>query len=93
MDDFLQRVQAALPERYTIEREIGRGGMATVVLARERPPNRQVAIKVLLPGLSERLGHERFLREIDLLSSLTHPHIVPIYAAGEAVGAVAVAVS
>ncbi len=84
MDDFLQRVQAALPERYTIEREIGRGGMATVVLARERHPNRQVAIKILLPGLAERLGHERFLREIDLLSSLTHPHIVPIYAAGEA---------
>jgi serine/threonine-protein kinase len=55
-----------------------------VVLARERHPNRLVAIKVLEPGVTERLGHERFLREIDLLSSLTHPHIVPIYAAGEA---------
>ncbi|MBE0593328.1 MAG: protein kinase, partial [Gemmatimonadales bacterium] len=73
-----------LPERYTVERELGRGGMATVVLARERHPNRQVAIKVLEPGVTERLGHERFLREVDLLSSLTHPHIVPIYAAGEA---------
>ena len=84
MSDFLERLQRALPERYTVERELGRGGMATVVLARERHPNRQVAIKVLEPGLTERLGHERFLREIDLLSSLTNPHIVPIYAAGEA---------
>jgi TolB-like protein/tetratricopeptide (TPR) repeat protein len=84
MTDFLERLQRALPERYTVERELGRGGMATVVLARERHPNRQVAIKVLEPGLTERLGHERFLREVDLLSSLTHPHIVPIYAAGEA---------
>ena len=84
MTDFLARLQRALPERYTVERELGRGGMATVVLARERHPNRQVAIKVLEPGLTERLGHERFLREVDLLSSLTHPHIVPIYAAGEA---------
>jgi len=84
MTDFLERVQQALPERYTVERELGRGGMATVVLARERHPNRQVAIKVLEPGVTERLGHERFLREVDLLSSLTHPHIVPIYAAGEA---------
>jgi len=84
MNDLLERLQQALPERYTVERELGRGGMATVVLARERHPNRQVAIKVLEPGVTERLGHERFLREIDLLSSLTHPHIVPIYAAGEA---------
>ena len=84
MSDFLERLQRALPERYTVERELGRGGMATVVLARERHPNRQVAIKVLEPGVTERLGHERFLREIDLLSSLTNPHIVPIYAAGEA---------
>jgi serine/threonine-protein kinase len=84
MDELLQRIQEALPERYTVERELGRGGMATVVLARERQPNRHVAIKVLMPGVAQRLGHERFLREIDLLSSLAHPHIVPIYAAGEA---------
>jgi serine/threonine-protein kinase len=84
MSDFLERLQRALPERYQVERELGRGGMATVVLARERHPNRYVAIKVLEPGVTERLGHERFLREIDLLSSLTHPHIVPIFAAGEA---------
>jgi serine/threonine-protein kinase len=84
MDDLLQSIQEALPERYTVERELGRGGMAVVVLARERQPNRQVAIKVLMPGVAQRLGHERFLREIDLLSSLAHPHIVPIFAAGEA---------
>jgi serine/threonine-protein kinase len=86
MTDFLQTLQDALPERYTLERELGRGGMATVFLARERHPNRQVAIKVLQTGITLRLGRERFLREIDLLSNLTHPHIVPIFAAGEADG-------
>jgi serine/threonine-protein kinase len=86
MTDFLQTLQDALPERYTLERELGRGGMATVFLARERHPNRQVAIKVLQTGVTLRLGRERFLREIDLLSNLTHPHIVPIFAAGEADG-------
>ncbi|NIM48660.1 MAG: protein kinase, partial [Gemmatimonadales bacterium] len=75
-----------LPKRYTVERLIGRGGMATVYLARESHPNRQVAIKVLDPQLAARLGPERFLREVDLASNLTHPHIVPIYAAGEAAG-------
>ena len=77
-------LQAGLPERYTIEGLIGRGGAATVYLARESHPRRQVAIKVLNPSLAARMGRERFLREIDLASSLTHPHIVPIYAAGEA---------
>jgi serine/threonine-protein kinase len=77
-------LQAGLPERYSIERLIGRGGAATVYLARESHPSRQVAIKVLNPSLAARMGRERFLREIDLASSLTHPHIVPIYAAGEA---------
>ena len=55
-------------------------------LAQEQHPNRQVAIKVLDPSITARLGRERFLREIDLASSLTHPHIVPIFAAGDAAG-------
>jgi serine/threonine-protein kinase len=60
--------------------------MARVYLARELHPNRQVAIKVLEPSVAVSLGRERFLREIDVVSNLTHPHIVPIYAAGEADG-------
>jgi len=84
MDELFERLQAALPERYTLVDQIGRGGMSTVYLARERHPNRQVAVKVLDPAIAERLGRERFLREIDFVSNLTHPHIVPIFAAGNA---------
>jgi serine/threonine-protein kinase len=79
-----QELQQSLPERYTIERELGRGGMATVYLARESHPSRQVAIKVLNPGVTARLARERFLREVDHTSKLTHPHIVPVFAAGNA---------
>jgi serine/threonine-protein kinase len=86
MDDLQQRLQAALPSRYTLERVLGRGGMATVFLARESRPQRQVAIKVLTSEVAARLGRERFLREVDFASTLTHPHIVPVYAAGEAGG-------
>jgi serine/threonine-protein kinase len=86
MDDFAARLQAALPERYTLERELGRGGMSTVYLARERHPSRHVAIKVLDPAVTVKLGRERFLREVDFVSNLTHPHIVPIFAAGDADG-------
>ena len=83
-DAFAERLQAGLPERYTLEREVGRGGMAVVYLARERHPSRQVAIKVLDPLITVGIGRERFLREIDFVSNLTHPHIVPIFAAGSA---------
>jgi serine/threonine-protein kinase len=86
MDDLQQRLQAALPSRYTLERVLGRGGMATVFLARESHPQRQVAIKVLASEVAARVGRERFLREVDFASTLTHPHIVPVYAAGEAGG-------
>ena len=65
MADLLARLQAALADRYTIERELGRGGMATVYLAQDRKHHRQVAIKVLKPELAAALGPERFLREID----------------------------
>jgi serine/threonine-protein kinase len=77
---------SAIASRYRIERPIGRGGMATVYLAAERHPARQVAIKVLDPALGEGIGRERFLREIEIVSQLTHPHIVPVFAAGEVEG-------
>jgi tRNA A-37 threonylcarbamoyl transferase component Bud32/TolB-like protein len=86
MEDLLARTQAALADRYTVEREIGRGGMATVFLAEEHHPKRKVAIKVLTPDVATRLLRERFLREVNLASTLTHPHIVPVFAAGEADG-------
>jgi serine/threonine protein kinase/tetratricopeptide (TPR) repeat protein len=84
LSDLQEQLQAALPSRYTIERELGRGGMGTVFLAQESHPKRQVAIKVLNPMLAARLGRERFLREVDFASQLTHPLIVPIFSAGEA---------
>ncbi len=79
-------LQVALAERYTVVREIGRGGMATVYLADDLKHPRQVAIKVLDPDLSEALGAERFLQEIETASSLTHPHILPLFDSGEADG-------
>src|SRR5437879_9296965 len=84
--DPLARVQPALAGRYTIERELGRGGMATVYLAQDRKHHRQVAIKVLKPELAAALGPERFLREIDTAPRLTHPHILPLHDSGEAEG-------
>ncbi|HEY2066880.1 MAG TPA: protein kinase, partial [Gemmatimonadaceae bacterium] len=76
-----------LAERYAIERELGRGGMATVYLAEERKHRRQVAIKVLRPDLAASLGAERFLREIGIVSRLSHPYILPLIDSGEADGA------
>ncbi len=83
MLDVLRR---RLAPHYSVERELGAGGMATVFLAREEHPSRRVAIKVLDPLVATRLLRERFLREVDLSSKLTHPHIVPIFAAGEVDG-------
>ena len=77
---------SALAERYSIEGEIGRGGMATVYLAAEPRHERRVAIKVLLPELSASLGPERFLREIRIAARLSHPHILPLIDSGEAAG-------
>lgn len=84
MDQVLAELQAALPERYTLEREIARTAMSRVYLARERHPDRAVVVKVLDNSLTVHLGQERFLREIDLTSGLSHPHIVPIFSAGDA---------
>ncbi len=77
---------AALTDRYTIEREIGQGGMATVYLAEDVKHHRKVAIKVLHPELSALLGPERFLKEIELTANLQHPHILPLFDSGSADG-------
>ena len=80
------RLQDALAERYTIERELGRGGMATVYLADDLKHRRPVALKVLTPELASSLGTDRFLREIDIAAGLSHPHILPLHDSGEAGG-------
>jgi len=84
--DVAQRLAGVLAGRYQIEREIGRGGMALVFLARDLKHDRRVAVKVLRPDLSAAIGVERFLREIQIGASLQHPHIVPLHDSGEAGG-------
>src|SRR5947207_1472197 len=74
-------VRQGLGRHYTVEREIGAGGMATVYLAVERHPPRRVAIKVMEPDVSTPAFRERFIREVELTSKLNHPHIVPILTA------------
>ena len=81
--DALPQLQAALAGRYTIERELGRGGWATVYLAHDSRHDRPVALKVLRPDLAMVLGPGRFLREITIAGRLTHPHILPLYDSGE----------
>ena len=76
----------ALRDRYLIERELGRGGMATVYLAEDLKHHREVAVKVLRAELAAALGPERFLREIEISARLHHPHILPLYDSGEAEG-------
>ncbi|MBE0594833.1 MAG: protein kinase, partial [Gemmatimonadales bacterium] len=77
------RLTAALADRYAVERELGRGGMATVYLAEDLKHRRHVAIKVLRPELAGAIGPERFLREIEIAAGLDHPHILPLYDSGE----------
>src|SRR5438477_9332838 len=86
MLDALEALRESLAPHYDIERQIGAGGMARVFLAVEQHPHRRVAIKVLDPEVSTRLLRERFIREVDLSSNLSHPHIVPIFSAGEVDG-------
>jgi len=86
VSDLLSRLSGALADRYGIEREIGRGGMATVYLATDLKHNRQVALKVLHPELAAAVGHERFLREIEIVAGLTHPRILTLIDSGEADG-------
>src|SRR5439155_991656 len=86
MADISERVRASFAGCYTIERELGRGGMATVYLARDLKHDRPVALKVLRPELAAVLGAERFLREIRLTAQLQHPHILTLIDSGEAEG-------
>ncbi|MFL5516530.1 MAG: serine/threonine-protein kinase, partial [Gemmatimonadales bacterium] len=75
-----------LSDRYAVERTLGQAGMATVWLARDLRYNRQVALKVLDAAPADRMGAERFLREIELAARLQHPHIVSVYDSGETAG-------
>ncbi len=77
---------AGLRDRYVLERELGRGGMATVYLARDARHDRPVALKVLRPELAASLGPDRFQREIKLAARLQHPHILSVYDSGETAG-------
>ncbi len=88
MKDVAQRLSAALADRYTIERELGAGGMATVYLAQDLKHDRRVALKVLRAELSAILGAERFLQEIKTTANLQHPHILALHDSGEADGIV-----
>src|SRR5437868_2951566 len=80
--DFIA-LQRALAGEYSIDREIGRGGMGIVYLAREVRLARPVAIKVLPPSLATRALRESFLREAQIVARLSHPNIVPVHAVGE----------
>jgi serine/threonine-protein kinase len=86
MSDSVDRLKAALADRYEIERELGAGGMATVYLARDLRHEREVAVKVLRPELAAALGSDRFLQEVKIAANLTHPHILPLHDSGEADG-------
>ena len=86
MPDLAARLASALGDRYTIQRELGRGGMATVYLARDVKHDRDVAIKVLDPELTAAISGERFHREIQIQAKLRHPHVVTLLDSGDADG-------
>ncbi|HET7250064.1 MAG TPA: serine/threonine-protein kinase, partial [Gemmatimonadales bacterium] len=86
MSSFQDRLNEGLRGRYTLERELGQGGMALVFLARDLRHDRHVALKVLRPEVSAEIGAERLLREIKMAAGLTHPHILPVYDSGDAGG-------
>ena len=86
MIEFVERVRDALGPQYAIIQELGSGGMATVYLAQDLKHGREVAVKVVRPEFAGVLGGERFVREIQIASKLSHPHIVPVYDSGQAGG-------
>ena len=86
MTEVLDRLKAALADRYAVQRELGSGGMATVYLAEDLKLERHVAVKVLKAELAAILGKERFLREVKITAKLEHPHILGLYDSGEADG-------
>ena len=83
---IVERLNEALGERYVIERELGAGGMATVYLAEDVKHHRHVAIKVFRPELASMLGGDRFLREIEIIARIEHPHILTLIDSGGADG-------
>ena len=86
MSQLLEGLRSALAERYYVECEVGRGGMATVFAADDLKLGRRVAIKVLSPELSSSLDSERFRQEIQIAARLNHPHILPVFESGDAGG-------
>ncbi len=86
MPDTLERLTAALSDRYTIERELGEGGMATVYLASDVKHDRKVALKVLRPELAAVIDADRFLAEIKTTANLQHPNILPLFDSGRTGG-------
>jgi serine/threonine protein kinase len=86
MDDRVAEFGLELAERYRIQREVGRGANAVIYLADDLKHERLVALKVLLPELAITVRKERFLREIQFVAKLTHPHILPLYDSGEIAG-------
>ena len=86
MTDLLESLQASLGTAYTLERELGGGGMSRVFVARETALGRSVVIKVLPGEMAGQVSMDRFMREIALAARLQHPHIVPLHSAGEASG-------
>lgn len=80
----IEDVREALTDRYAVDRELARGGMATVYLARDLKHDRIVALKVLHRELAVALGADRFLREIKVAAGLNHPHILPLFDSGSA---------
>jgi serine/threonine-protein kinase len=86
LSDAISRLTTALADRYRVERELGAGGMATVYLAEDLKHHRRVAIKVLRPELAAVIGAERFLREIETIAGLQHPHILGLIDSGEVNG-------
>ena len=86
MPEPIAQLNTALEGRYIVEKELGRGGMATVFLAEDVKHRRKVAVKVLKPELAAVLGAERFVHEITTTASLQHPHILPLFDSGTAGG-------
>ncbi len=84
--NLLSAFGKALAGRYVLAEEVGSGGMALVFRARDVKHDRDVALKILRPELTSKVGRERFLREIKLAARLTHPHILPLHDSGEAAG-------
>ena len=84
MSDPISRLNAALADRYRVDRKIGEGGMATVYLAEDLRHERRVALKVLKPDLAAAVGADRFLAEIKTTANLQHPNILPLFDSGEA---------